>query len=156
MPSSPNVPNVPSPGPSPLGSWDRGSPLENSLLPGQPSSRTLCLVACHWSQAVAHVVQGEPPRSSPFAPHLDGRGLEKQLGGSRRGQRRVRRDGNSQPGSFPLLFSPSCPLPGSSGQPCQPFFSEAASFPAWPRKPLKDTELWGVHSLLSLLVLESC
>lgn len=35
---------------SPSGSWDRGSPLENSLLLGQHSSCTLCLLASRLSQ----------------------------------------------------------------------------------------------------------
>lgn len=50
LPSSPNVPNVPGLGPSSLGSWDRGSPPENSLLPGQLSSCLPCLLARHLSQ----------------------------------------------------------------------------------------------------------
>lgn len=76
LPLSPNVPNVPRPGPSPLGSWDRGSPLESSLLLGQPSSRTLCLLARHWNQAVAHVVQGSFGRAPSQLPICSSFGLQ--------------------------------------------------------------------------------
>lgn len=79
LPSSPNVPNVPSPGPSPLGSWDSGGwgvPLWRTAccLVGPPPV-PFCLLACHRSQARWAMwyrdLLAEPPRSSPFAPHLD-------------------------------------------------------------------------------------
>lgn len=133
LPSSPNVPNVPSLGPSPLRSWDRGgSPLENSLLLGQLSACTLLTLSppfepglwCMWCG-----ILGRAPRSSPFAPHLDGRGLEKQCSGEagRVGGKVPGKVTPSQASSLPQ-FNPVSPIPGSSTQSLQPLCSDSSSF----------------------------
>lgn len=57
LPSSPNVPNVPSLGDSPSGGWDKEFPLENSLLlPSSPSAAAASSLPTIWVRATVHVV----------------------------------------------------------------------------------------------------
>lgn len=56
----------------------------------------------------------EPPRSSPFAPHLDCRGLEKQSSEEAGGAGGKVPQGRSLSARLlPSAFSPSSPIPGS-------------------------------------------
>lgn len=116
---------------SPSGSWDRGSPLENSLLLGQHSSCTLCLLASRLSQGRGPCgvrLSWQSPLQLPICSSFALQGPRKT---ALRNQEKWEGQclGRSLPARLlPAPFNPVSPIPGSSSQLLRAFFSKTTYF----------------------------